>query len=109
MDLQLDLISLIVSALVGIVVGDMYRRLVKFTAEQRKVNAANAMANRSVQRDVLYRYFRIVVEQGQSITPEELEHINRCYTAYHENGGNGTGTTMYERIKEHARINTGRA
>ena len=109
MDFLIDLISLAVSSVVGVAVTAMYKNMRKFFDEQREVNKANALANRSMQRDVLFRYFRIVVEQGNPITPEEYEHIERCYTAYHRNGGNGTGTLMFEKIKQHAIIDTGRS
>ena len=109
MDFIIDIIALVISTAVGLIVGSMYKSMKDFFGEQREVNKANALANRSMQRDVLFRYFRIVVEQGNPITPEEYEHIERCYTAYHKNGGNGTGTLMFEKIKQHAIIDTGRS
>lgn len=109
MDLQVDVIGLAVEAVVGLVTTGTLAYLVRFVKEQREVNRANALANRSMQRDVLFRYFRIVVEQGVPITPEEFDHVGSCYAAYHENGGNGTGTLMWERIKENVRIDTGRS
>ena len=91
------------AALLGLVA--MFRR---FAREQRAVNAANEKANRSMQRDVLYRYFAKVVERGESVTPDEYAHIEQCYGAYHANGGNGAGTLMWEKIRENVRIDTGR-
>lgn len=61
---------------------------------------------RSQQRAEIVRYFRIVVENGDPITMEEMEHLDACYNAYHANGGNGTGTLMYEKIKEHVHLVT---
>ena len=84
----------------------MWAMVCKFIKEQRKANAANRMFIRSMQRAEIVRYFRIVVEQGNPITPSEMEHIDSCYASYHDNGGNGTGTIMYEKIKEHVRIIT---
>ena len=40
------------------------------------------------------------------VVPHEMEHLEACYGAYHANGGNGTGTLMYERIKKCAVIVT---
>jgi len=80
--------------------------LKKFIKEQRKANEANKMFIRSMQRAEIVRYFRIVVEQGIPITPAEMEHVDRCYESYHESGGNGVGTIMYEKIIEHLRLTT---
>ena len=46
------------------------------------------------------------MEQGNPITPEELSHLEACYEAYHNAGGNGTGTVMYERVMKHVKIVT---
>lgn len=105
---MLEIISIILSAAIGGVVTWLGKTLSTFVKEQRQVNHANMLANRSMQRDVLYRYYRHVVEQGLSITPEEFSHIKNCYEAYHENGGNGTGTHMWNKIQECAVIDTGR-
>ena len=105
---SLEILSLILTSVIGLVVAGLYGQFIKFIKEQHNVNKANMLASRSMQRDVLFRYFRIVVEQGVSITPDEFNHIERCYTAYHENGGNGSGTLMWEKIKEHVKIDTGR-
>lgn len=107
--MSINVLNLILNATVGFVATGTLGYLAHFAKEQRQVNKANALANRSMQRDVLFRYFHIVVEQGMPITTEEMEHIDRCYTAYHDNGGNGTGTLMYERIKATAKLDTGRA
>lgn len=77
--------------------------------EQRESIKATREFERSMQRAEINRYFRIVVEQGLPVSPEELTHLESCYEAYHAHGGNGTGTLMYERIREHARIETGYA
>ena len=84
----------------------MWAMLLRFIKEQRKVNETNKMFIRSMQRAEIVRYFRIVVEQGNPITPTEMEHITSCYEAYHENGGNGTGTLMFNRISEYVRLMT---
>ena len=104
----LEVASLVLTTVIGLVVGNLYKRFVDFVGEQREVNRANELAYRSIERDVLYRYFHYVVERGEGITPEEFEHVKRCYEAYHANGGNGAGTLMFERIVEYAKIETGR-
>ena len=82
------------------------RMLRHFISEQRSVNARNKAFERSMQRAEINRYFRIVVEQGNPVSPEELAHLEASYNAYTAAGGNGTGKLMYERILEHAHIVT---
>lgn len=104
----LEIVSIILTSVIGIVLTGLARQFTLFVKEQRRVNEANEMANRSVQRDVIFRYFRIIVEQQQPVTPEEYEHISRCYKAYAANGGNDTGTLMWEKIQENVKLDTGR-
>lgn len=108
MDLELDVIALVLTTIIGLVVTGLYRQMTVFVKEQREVNKANVLAQRSMQRDVIYRYFHKAVELRQPLTPEEYKHVNDCANAYRANGGNGTGTVMWERIREHAIIETGR-
>lgn len=104
---ELDVLNLVMTTAVGFVASGTCAALVKFAKEQREVNKANVLAQRSMQRDVIYRYFHKAVELGQPLTPEEFKHVNDCANAYNANGGNGTGTVMWDRIREHARIETG--
>mgnify|MGYP006988849442 CR=1 FL=1 len=105
----LQLVTLALTAAIGFVVTGTLTYLVHFAKEQRKVNEANALANRSMQRDVLFRYFNKVVERGEHLTPEEYEHVTRCAEAYFANDGNGVGKVMWKRIKENVVIDTGRS
>lgn len=107
MDLQVDIVAVALTSLVGVAVAAMWAQMGRFFKEQRAVNAANAIANRSLQRDVIFRYFRIIVEQGVAVTPAEYEHVKSCYDAYHANGGNGTCTLMMRKIDEHVKLVTG--
>lgn len=95
------------TVLAGVTIA-LFKMFHNFIREQRKANESMRQANQSMQRDVLYRYFRIIVEDGQHVTPEEFEHVTECYDAYHALGGNSVGTVMYKRIKECAVIDTGR-
>lgn len=106
---QLDVLTIAIQAVVGAISTGTLGCLIHFVRKQNKVNKANAMANRAMQRDVLFRYFHSIVEEGNStITPEEYEHLGKCYEAYHENEGNGTGTLMWNKIQENVRLDTGR-
>jgi len=90
------LFSMLLSLLVITLVLTMPRAVLKLVLDPKE----------TVLTDIAVRYFRIVVEQGNPITPTEMEHIDSCYESYHENGGNGTGTIMYEKIKEYLRLIT---
>ena len=103
------LLSVIASVLSGVVLAALlaiWGILRRFVKEQMAQNEAQRQFMRSQQRAEIVRYFRIVVEQGKPITLEEMEHLDACYDAYHKNGGNGTGTLLYERVKEYAVVVT---
>lgn len=104
--LQISIFESVVAGLTLAALIGMWAMLRRFIKEQRTVNAANKRFVRSMQRAEIVRYFRIVVEQGNPVTTEELEHLDSCYNAYHDNGGNGTGTLMYKRIIDHAYLVT---
>ena len=104
----LEIISIALNAVIVAAVTALTTSFRSFAKEQRDVNKANAEANRSMQRDVLYRYFHKAVELGEPLTPEEFKHVSDCANAYQANGGNGTGTVMWDRIREFAKIDTGR-
>ena len=113
----INFVELGVSALITVMVGSLWRFMsqsVKKQAEamkearerQEKAEERAKEFRRSMQRAELMRYFRIVVEQGKPITTEELSHVNSTYESYHGDGGNGTGTVMYEKIVENVKIIT---
>ena len=84
----------------------VWSALLKFIKEQKKVNELQADSIRSMQRAEIFRAFQRHVEDGVPMSPEELEHLERCYEAYKASGGNGTGTLMYEKVKTHATLVT---
>ena len=102
----LGIIASVLSAIIVVILRKFGKDLSDFITEQKAQNVKNNEFQRSMQRAEIIRYFRIVVEQGQPISPEELEHLNKCYDAYHGNGGNGVGTIMYERICERVKLVT---
>jgi len=102
----LGILASVLSAVVLAILKKVSDSLSGFIAEQKAQNKRNNEFQRSMQRAELNRYFRIVVEQGNPVSPEELSHVTSCYNAYHENGGNGVGTIMYERICEYAKLVT---
>lgn len=106
METVLSILASVISGIVLAALLGIWRILHSFVKEQREQNTAQRQFMRSQQRAELVRYFRIVVENSEPITMEEMEHLDACYNAYHANGGNGTGTLMYERIKEHVHLVT---
>ena len=113
----INFIELGVSALITVMVGSLWHFMsksvkrqaeaMKLAKERQEQAEERAMEfRRSMQRAEIIRYFRIVVEQGNPITTEELSHVNAAYESYHGDGGNGTGTIMYEKIMEHVKLIT---
>jgi len=102
----LGIVASVSGAIIVFFLTKLSNKLGKFMEEQREQNAKNNEFYRSMQRAEINRYFRIVVEQNKPISPEELAHLEKCYEAYHANGGNGVGTIMYQRICEYAKLVT---
>lgn len=102
----ISMLEICVTAFLTAMIGGMWTFLVRFAHRQKLANDASRDFERSMQRAEIIRYFRIVVEQGHPITTEELSHLESCYQAYHNAGGNGTGTVMYNRVMEHVKIVT---
>lgn len=61
-------------------------------------NEAQKDGIRSILRNELVRLHRELVEGQGWCTLEDKEYAERTYQAYHELGGNGTGTVLYEDI-----------
>lgn len=49
--------------------------------------------------DRLFQSGMYFINKGE-ITVSELKNIEKMYEAYHKLGGNGTGTEIYERVRE---------
>lgn len=49
--------------------------------------------------DRLYQGCQLHLQMGK-ISESELRNMECLYNGYHELGGNGTGTELYERVKE---------
>lgn len=63
-------------------------------AEQRAVKEACV----ALLHDRLYQACKFYLAQGY-IDVEGLHNIEHLYRAYHDLGGNGTGTELYSRVK----------
>lgn len=58
----------------------------------------------AILHDRLYQVCTEYIERGE-ITVDELENLKYLYESYHNLGGNGTGTVLYERC-ESLKINS---
>ena len=63
-----------------------------------RTNDAQQDGIRTLLRNELVRLHRDLVEAQGWCTLEDKEYAERTYIAYHELGGNGTGTVLYEDI-----------
>lgn len=68
---------------------------VKFELEKQEVLKEGMLA---ILHDRIYQLCTIYIERT-SITVDELENLEYLYKSYHNLGGNGTGTALYERCK----------
>ena len=89
-----QIIVWIVTGVLGIAVGS-YREQIK---TQKVSDKALQSGVRSLLRNALMEtHRRCVVEQGWC-TVADKEVTERNYVAYHDLGGNGTGTVLYNEI-----------
>lgn len=72
-----------------------YNKLKMQLKEQKEIKEGLV----AILHDRLYQSGMYFVDKGE-ITVTELNNIEGIYTAYHNLGGNGTGTEVYERVKE---------
>ena len=107
MDFQISLFETVATSVLCAGMVSMFIMLWRFIKEQREVNEKHKQFICSMQLAEMTRYFRIVVEQRNPVSVEEMQHLQSCYEAYHGGGNNGVGTLMYEKIRDHAIIKTG--
>lgn len=72
-----------------------YKRLAKRVREQEAIKEGVL----AILHDRLFQAGRYHILQGY-ISLEELKNVEYLYRSYHALGGNGTGTEIWERIKD---------
>ena len=77
-----------------------YKQLLKKYKEQEAIKEGLV----AILHDRLFQSCMYFIEKGE-IPLSALKNIERMYEAYHNLGGNGTGTELYERVKELIIIN----
>lgn len=110
MEITMPIILSILTTTVTGIIGWLFHKIKKreeerLLAEKNRIKSktiyeqAIGNALRALCRDRIlqgYIYYR----QKNSIAPQELETMNKLYEAYHALGGNGTITSVFERITE---------
>lgn len=71
-----------------------YRHICKRLKEQKLVKEGIE----AILHDRLWQAGRDFIPKGE-VTLDELKNVEYIYNAYHNLGGNGTGTEIFERIK----------
>ncbi len=72
-----------------------YKRLQVRFKEQEQIKEGLV----AILHDRLFQSGMYFLGKGE-ISVHELDNIEGMYNAYHKLGGNGTGTEIYERVKE---------
>ena len=85
--------TLVVSTL-SLVVKRLYTKFKQEIATQRLLKEGML----AILHDRLYQLCTSHIDNG-CITVDELENLEYLYNSYHNLGGNGTGTSLFERCK----------
>ena len=87
-------VSALIGALVAVIVGRV-KRGAQASADTQRAIAAGV---KTLLRNELVASHREWVEEKGYITLEALEYIDETYACYHDRGGNGSGTRLWEDI-----------
>lgn len=75
-----------------------YRRLARAVKGRLVEHATVKEGVLALLHDRLYQSCRFYLEQGWCCV-NDLKNVEHLYNAYHDLGGNGTGTELYNRVK----------
>lgn len=89
--------SEIILALVILVLTAKYKDVTDKLDKKEKKDHALEDGVKSILHYLLYRECQRCLDTKQ-VSTEELKEIEHIYDAYHDLGGNGTGTALYNRI-----------
>lgn len=95
-----SIVENVIRYLVPTVLASMLTYLVTRTKEASKSSRAMEKGMRSILRRELKIMHRRHVIKGEPISIDDKDEATEIYTAYHDLGGNGTGTHMYQDIME---------
>lgn len=91
-----------VTALFGGIVGALSVAVKSLRQKQKEQQARQGSIENGILallRSELYKECAKCEQKGYA-TIDDLDNIGFLYTPYHALGGNGTGTTLYERVKK---------
>lgn len=88
-----------VGAVVGAVVASLYGFALRKGADGIDAQRAMLRGMRTLLRNELVEAHREYVEEDHCIRLESLEYVEETYKSYHDLGGNGSGTKLWEDIK----------
>jgi hypothetical protein len=91
-----------VTALFGAIVGALSMAIKSLRARQKEQQGRQGAVEKGLQallHSELYKECEECEKKGFA-TIDDLESIEYLYNPYHALGGNGTGTTLYDRVKQ---------
>lgn len=95
-----EIVDNVIRYLVPTVLASALTYMVTRTKEASKANRAMEKGMRSILRRELKIIHRRHVIKGEPISIDDKDEATEIYNAYHDLGGNGTGTHMYSDIME---------
>ena len=110
MPIQMQIVVSLISAVITGIVGYIFYKLKKVTEEKsaneekrlqailQREEAINE-ALRALCRDRILQGYKYYKKNG-GVSTHDLETMSKLYRAYHNLGGNGTITTIYEKISQ---------
>lgn len=84
------------AAIVGYLLNEVVNRAKRASSHDEAVE----QGVRCLLRSKLYEYHRCYVDESQPCPVSAKEDATNIYGAYHNLGGNGTGTRFYEEIMQ---------
>ena len=98
----MDILLIILQGIMTLIIGYIGAKIKKRESERKKEQQEQEAIReglRAVLRDRIVQAHNNFSRKG-SIEMEELENISNMYIAYHNLGGNGVVTNVYNRILE---------
>lgn len=96
--------SILLDKSLGWIVTTVLAAIVSYLAARIKYTAKEDVAMKSGMRSMLRRELKIMHRQhvinGSPVSIDDKDEATEIYTAYHDLGGNGTGTRIYNEIME---------
>lgn len=110
MQIQMQIVVSLISAIITGVIGYIFYKLKKATEEksaneERRLQAILKReesineALRALCNDRILQGYRYYKKNG-GVSIQDLETMSKLYNAYHNLGGNGTITAVYEKISQ---------